>query len=343
MKKIFKILLFVFAAVIISCQDEPVAEDIINRNMVDEELFNFLQSTAGSDDLSIDCIKFNYSFTVFEFDTAGEIVRATAIFDDFQFVQFLDNVPENNTISINYPIAGTLENGEVVNIETNEQLKEAIQRCAKEEYQIRCNNTLKDCNWKVVPVDDEPNDYEGSVYSLKSSGKVEFHHQSNVYFGTWVTLYIGDVLYLNIDLNDDEDIETFWDANWTIELRTLNDIYLENDGTNVALKKDCSLDCNSSTLRACEADDTPGQAVFNFLSYTSCFEIPFGHNALEAITHNFYETEMDALEAINPISNTEYTNTTNPQTIFVRTAYIETQELLQIKEITLEVAPCPEG
>ncbi|MAZ71751.1 MAG: hypothetical protein CMC70_01260 [Flavobacteriaceae bacterium] len=344
MKKIFYLLPLLFVFSFISCEDEPVNTVEINRDMVDEELFNYLKLiTNEPSDISINCIEFNYFFTVFSFDENQNLINTQAVFNNDEFVAFLDALPETHSISVNYPISGTLSNGELIEVNTNEELKNAIKNCSKEEQQRQCNNTLVSCIMKVNPVPGSPNDFEGATYKINGNGTLQFYYENKVYFGTWVTLYIGEELFLNIDLNDDTQIEDFWDHNWKIGVFTDTQIFMSNDVNSVLIENDCSISCNEEGYQVCELDSMPEVATFNLQKYNPCIAIPATHDVISSITYSFYVSEEDALANTNALNPTNYNNVENPQIIFVRIDYSTTGDLIETTTITLEAIPCTGG
>ncbi|MEM7187713.1 MAG: hypothetical protein AAF466_13755, partial [Bacteroidota bacterium] len=77
--------------------------------------------------------------------------------------------------------------------------------------------------------------------------------------------------------------------------------------------------------------------------YTTCIPIPSTHDLVSAVQYTFYETEEDAQLGISPISSTSYTNLSNPQMIYARVAYKETNELLLVFSFLIEAIPCTDG
>ena len=221
MKHLAKILFLNLIIILSSCENEPLGKMSLNQQVLDEELFDLVLNVSETEgENAINCIKFNYAFVIFVFDGQMEFTEAVPIRSDLEFSTFLGNLEDTFSISLNYPISGTLSNGELIEINTNEELKEAIDACQAEELQRRCNGTLIDCVWIVAELEDHPNDYEGAYYKLRYDGTVQFHYKEDVFFGTWITLFIGEDLYLNIDLNDNAEIEAFWDLNWKVDLRS---------------------------------------------------------------------------------------------------------------------------
>ena len=342
MRYILKATLLVLLLIVTGCENEPIGSFDVNVNTLDEELFDLVvQIPENEGEDAINCIEFNYAFVLFVFDGTMEFVEAKSIRSDLEFSNFLGSLDPEFSISLNYPITGTLENGELIEINTNEELKDAIDACQAEELKDRCDGTLVDCVWKIGAVEGQPNEYEGAYYLLRSDGTVQFHYKDDVYFGTWITLFIGFDLYLNIDLNDNATIEDFWDLNWKVDLRSSQRIEIADGDRQVLMEKDCSIPCVEAGFRVCEFEDNPGFAEFILKNYTTCIAIPSTHDIVSAVTYSFHETEEDALLGVNPVSTTAYENTSNPQTLYVRVVYKETGEVLRLASIPIEAIPCP--
>lgn len=337
--RLIPIYLLIFL-VFTSCENEPLGQMNINKKVLEPEL---LELVKGVSDSTIECIEFNYPFILFVFNEQGTLMTTVVITSDLEFSTLLGSLEETTTISINYPITGTLSNGEMVDIHSNMELKQAIDACRTEELKRRCNRTLPECVWKVGLVEGFPNSYEGAYYKLRYDGSVQFHLNDDVYFGTWVTLSIGQEVFLNIDLNDNPEIEAFWNHNWLVDLRSDPQIELSDNGIPVLMEKDCSIPCVAEGYRVCEMLDAPGQADFILEDYTPCIPIPSTHDVVSAVSYSFYETEENAQLGIDPIPSTSYLNTTNPQTIYARVAYKETNKLLLVFEFLIEAIPCTDG
>jgi hypothetical protein len=341
MKKIFFLLMTLCILCFVSCENEPAQFTEGNLDVVDQELLDYLTViTSSTSEETVRCVRFNYSFTVFTYDADFELKSAQAVFNNAGFIMLLEDLNPEHTISINYPISGTLNNGDLVEITNNEELKTALKSCFQEEILRRCNNTLVDCNWTVTAIPESPHEFEEAIYKVDSEGTVQLHVGSDVYFGTWVTLYIGDDLYLNIDLNDDAEVEGFWDHNWNVAIFTNQQITLNNDEQSISITKDCSIACLAEGYQVCEIDSTPGTAQFNLDKYIPCLPIPFEHDIISALNYSFFETEEEALSNINALEATAYLNTENPQIIFIRIAYKTSDELLEVIPLTIEAVSC---
>ncbi len=128
MKKIIFYLFCVTLVLSYSCEDEPIGKLNINRDTieVDSELYHLIARIATLTDDPIDCIDFNYSFPLFVFDENLVFLEVTSITNNEQFSNFLSELPDSYSISLSYPITGTLNSGDLIDINNNQDLKEAI-------------------------------------------------------------------------------------------------------------------------------------------------------------------------------------------------------------------------
>lgn len=340
MKKIIRIALILQLTLIFSCTNESIGDLEINEDLVDQELFQLLGRISSQNDDSIECINFNYSFPLFIFDENLEYIDVILITDDTQFSDFLINLPDDYSISLSYPITATLSNGDLIDINSNQELATYIDACTKDEYQGRCNAALSSCVWEVNSLDGFPNDFEDDYFYLNRNGILQFHRGNEIYFGTWTTFYIEDDLHLNMYINSDGEIANTWNYDWNVAIFANDHMELETADTRVLIEKNCSIDCADESFQACEIEIGTGIAQFSFEDYSFCIPIPLTHDLVSAISFSYYETEEDAIARMNAISSSEYTNISNPQTIFVRIEYSESAELLGYWEILIEVIQC---
>lgn len=344
MKNSVVLLLILLSIVFSACDNEPLDVMAINTAVLDEELHDLVARVSESEgEEAIECIRFNYPFAIFIFDENMTFLEVVGLLNDEEFIALLESLNENYSISINYPISGTLSNGELIEINTNSELKAAIENCVKTEYKGRCDNTLIDCHWKVTSIDGGDPAFLNSRFNVNYNGIVSLHSMEFAYFGTWVTLFIGNELYLNMDLNDIEQVELFWDGNWLVELLNDQTMRISKDGVVILIEKDCSIPCDGGRYQTCEMELNPGVAEFDLKAYTPCIGVPGIHDMVSAVTYTFYETEDDAINATNAVEGNPYTNIENPQSIYVRTEYSQTGILLNISEIIIEAVPCNDG
>lgn len=336
----FIILLFLGIA-IVSCENEPLDTAIINKDYVDEELLDLIYRVPSNDPAqSIECIRFNYPFAIYVFESDDSLSYVIGIDNNEELIDLIDSLQDGQRMSINYPIKGTLNNGQLVEVNNNEELKAAIINCVNEERRGRCNNTLIDCPWEVIAVSDNQR-FEGAIFNVNYNSSISFHVDQEAYTGSWLTITIGNELFMNIDLNDGQEITDFWDGNWLVHLISNDEIIISRENIVVVIQKNCDLECPTESYTSCEFE--PGIANFELNRILPCIGQPSQHDSISAVGYSFHLSEQDALDGIDPISGEEFNNTENPQNIYIRTYYLYTDDLLDIEEITIEAVSCQGG
>ena len=335
--------LFIFG----SCDNnEPISGPNINEDTfeVDSELFLLMERVSDeASEENINCIDFNYSFLLFIFDENHEYVEALNITDDQKFSDVLGALDEGYSISIQYPITGTLDNGDLIEINTNEELKEAIDACVRIDEQGRCNGSLVMCYWSVSELPGFPNDFEGDEFSINEEGFLQFHVDQEIYFGTWFSFFIGNELHLNITFVGEGSIADFWNHDWNVITLTDTLIEIETGDQRIRIEQSCAIDCALNVFEVCENVNNPGFASFPLQDYAICVAVHEFHDGVDPVIISFFETEIDAQQNINEISASNYNNAINPQTIFVRIADLELNETLGYTSITIEAITCDGG
>ncbi|PHS61954.1 MAG: hypothetical protein COB12_11390 [Flavobacterium sp.] len=322
MKKIFKVFMFVLFIGIISCENEPVGtstiseDDVINVN---SDLFRTLVAITDDEPENVTaCIDFVYNFTIIVYDSNLEIVDFQIMHSDQEFILFLIGIEDGNSISLSYPITSILANGNELIINNNDELQENLKTCLEEETIGYCNAILKDCIWNVAYLEGDENEYEAAYFEISPMGNIWFHYNEEVILGTWISLFIENELHLNINLLDETQVGEDWNFDWKVTFITSDEMELYNGESYFKIVKECFSPCKQLVFEECEIEADSGIATFNLESYIPCF-LPF--TTIEDIslyTITFYETYEDASEGINSINSTSYTNTENPQEIFVR-------------------------
>lgn len=303
--------------VLSACEYEPINPANINYNIIDEELTQLVTQISNKEgENPINCLQFNYAFVIYVFDANGEVSAIQSVTSDLDFYNLLESLTPDETISISYPIKGTLETGELIEINTNEELKDAIKGCTLDDQIRKCRGTLQECIWTVSETSDNATNYIGSEFSNRSDGFTRFYHEQ-VYLGTWASLAIGDSLHVNINLIAEDSIASFWSKDWKVSDFEFESMTLNNNDTFITITKDCEPFCEDNKLMACEDPNTPNTATFNLTTIRRCIGYPI--NIREPIQFKFYETEEDAIQDTNAIVNTtNYENLENPQEIFIR-------------------------
>lgn len=250
LKKILKISFIIILLGASSCTDlddnEPVdlTKETIKK---DSELFGLLEAVVNRGDDPIEntvCIDFIYPFKVFTYDTnlmqQGEII----LYGDDQFSDFLAQLPDDQSISISYPLETTLPDGTIFSVNNNAELKIAIDSCSREDIIGYCNGLFGTpqgtCVWEVPYIEGINNDFAGSVFTADATGTITLYHHNITYNGTWVFLFLNSELYLNINLSGTSSTVQNWNYNFKVISFTGETMGLQTPIFSRTLVKKCS-------------------------------------------------------------------------------------------------------
>ena len=344
MKTTFQLLFLALTLFTFSCDSDSIEKVPVNTDVVDTELYDLIKRIPTEDEeTSINCIEFNYWFNLFVFDENMNLINTIPIINNEQFSEVLGSLNDDYSISLSYPITGELSTGETIEITNNEELKESIDSCQKEEILTDCNGALtkESCIWSVTDPNNPDDIYSNSYFQIAIGGNATFHHNNKAYFGGWTTYFIEDQLHLNIFLNNNGAVGSDWNFDWELQYTSDTSMIITNDNVSYTINIDCSLSCKEPTYKSCEFEDKPGFAAFNLSNYLACLEVSTYSNEANTLEFSFYETEEDAENGTNEISGENYTNTTNPQQIFVRAEDEKSGSLINIFQFTIEAISCP--
>lgn len=336
MKNYSKYLLYAFIIIASSCTNEQVDTSSIGTEdaiTVNSEFYNNIERVADKNpDNKLVCIDFIYAFTLNIFDEELELSEVQIISSDLEFSNLLGSLEEGYSISLSYPINSITNEGEIVEVTNNDDLKAIIDTCLKEEVITYCNGLLTqlECVWKVTYNEEGNNDFENAFFDVDDYGAVSFFHDENEYFGTWIAFYIEDKLHLNISLDDNTLVAENWNFDWKATIIDSNNMQLQNNSSVFLIEKECvELEpCSAFEFEACELNQDEGIAEFYLEDYITCVANYINYEVSENTIVTFHEILSDAENNINALPTSPYTNTINPQFISVRLENIETFEVV---------------
>lgn len=296
------ILILLIVVITTSCENEPVDLSVNSELLIEKnsELYNlFIRMTDNQEDPLVDivCIEFSYSFLIFTYDENLEIIDETTVSNDSQFYILLDNLPENHSISLSYPIETTLADGTPFSITSNDELKEAINGCAQDEIIGYCNSLFlsQQCVWKVPFIEGANNTYAGGVFSVNNNSSVTFDFQNNEYTGTWIFLFTNDILNFNINLAGNSQVAQDWNINFNVEYID-NTLLLTSDTNNYFIKLACEF---MDEIEIGEETQLGGIVAFDKSFYSR------GWRYIEAYSTDLPSEEWGCSSADIPFTNSE--------------------------------------
>ncbi|MCF6130947.1 hypothetical protein [Flavobacterium wongokense] len=249
MKKLGRIasLLFIGMLFITSCNEEiepaQINHAVIERN---SELFDLIESMLEYGDRPIEdkvCIDFVYPFKLFIYDADSMPTGSVILHGDDEFTQFLGSLSPTQTISISYPIQTTLPDGSIFSVINDEQLKVALESCSREDIISYCNGAFRNtitCVWEMSYDENLDNEFAESIFKANSDGSISLHHHNTDYVGTWVFLYVDNILHLNIHLSGNNYVTQRWNYDYVVDSFDSSMLKISSPGGTRTFVKQCS-------------------------------------------------------------------------------------------------------
>lgn len=263
------LILLCFITVNNSCEDIddnivlPKAEDIVTKG---SELYSLLERVTNSENdpmHDIVCIDIVYPLRLNVYDQNLHPINTITIIGDENFSNFLGELPNNQYLSISYPISTTLSDGTEFTVNNNTELKLAIDSCSKEDIITYCTGIFftpspqgyVPCIWKIQYNENTDNKYLGGYFEVNQDCTLKFHYDNQEYIGNWIFLFINNEIHLNINLEGSSQVALDWNIDRKINV-TPDDIIIENDPKKIHLRRACQTTANYEI-----GDEGPGGGI----------------------------------------------------------------------------------
>ena len=208
-------------------------EVIVNSQ---EELNTYAADCSEGIDLVIDCLDFIYPITFFVYNSATEETSTIVVENGEEMYLFLSNLSPTDYISIDYPISVEMEDGNVVTVNSNQELENLLNSC------ISNGNTdiaeliefLTTNSWYVAYFFDEGNytsDYCEYEFTFNTDGTVIANNGTTTVNGIWEVEVDDDHLELDIDFGNNIPFDEL-NEDWDLLNATLNIIELFDESDN---------------------------------------------------------------------------------------------------------------
>lgn len=308
-------------------------------------------SGPNQPDIDIECIDFQYPFSIAVYDTNFEVIETVNITHDEELYNFLETLSGGIVASINYPINLQTADGTIISVNSNEALEAAIaaaeNTCDEDDdnnyndedcTQAQVTENLIDCFWRITNLDGNTQlIYE---FYFNADGSFTFSTEptsSTVYEGNWEVTASQGSLVLNIS-NVSANITTF-NGSWIIDECSENELQLYSENQEVTLQKSCEnftpFECfeNIETTICDEDNPYDGFVEMNL-------EALFIANIICTQDYNFsfHQTQADADTSVAALIPTAYTNTASQETLYLRIEDLDGN--YQVYTITITVEDC---
>jgi hypothetical protein len=328
-----------------------VYTEIVIENQ--EQLIAQASNCAGPNqpDIDIECIDFQYPFTIAIFDTNFEVIETQGITDDETLFYFLETLSSGAVASINYPINLVKADGTVITVNSNTELgtaiAEAINTCDEDDdnnyNDANCTETqvaesLINCFWRIADLNG--NSQIPYKFYFNQDGSFTFSTEptsSTVYEGNWEITTAEGNLVLNIS-NVTFDL-TAINGTWIIDNCSADELQLHNNTNQLTLAQSCEnntpFECfeNVQTTICDEENPFDGFVEMNleelFIGTITCTQ-PYNFS--------FHLTQVDADTDQNALIPTSYTNTSSLETLYLRIE--DAAGMYEVYTITISIEEC---
>lgn len=226
--------------------------DLIQK---DSELYNLIERVV-TDSVNpaeqIVCVDFVYPFTLLIYDSNYQVIASEVMTGDQFFSNFLLGLPQDQLISISYPIETTLADGTVFSVTNNTELQIALENCTEEDIVTYCNGlfcggslptgTSPLCTRNVLYGEFYDNKYVSGNFSIETDGDIFFNYDGIVYQGSWAFVFVDTRLHLNINLEGTSQVALDWNIDREIYFIGNDKIAIDNQDKDVILKQYCQAD-----------------------------------------------------------------------------------------------------
>lgn len=220
------------------------------------QLENFITDCDDDEDDVIECIDFVYPISFSVFNADFDVIDTVTIENDEALYHFLEELEEDDNaliVSLNYPVTLEYANGETIEVNSNEELAEAIELasndCDDDDEEYECNEDniaelLVECPWDI---DDEFNDFDDYQITFNEDGTLEISegNATSAIGGNWELATTDDGLKLILS-----DLTTFdqdLGGVWIITECDDDELIIERGDFTIELDQDCDddeVDCS---------------------------------------------------------------------------------------------------
>ncbi len=220
----------------------------------EEQLEDFIEDCEGEeDDDIIECIDFEYPISFSVFNSEFSLIETITIENDEALYEFIDGLEEDDNaliVSLNYPVTLIYANGETIEVNSNEELAQAIESaegdCIDDTYE--CNeediaDLLVECPWDI---EDENDDFEiyQIIFDEDGSLAITEGETTSAIGGSWSLSSTSEGLILNLT-----ELTAFQDdlgGEWLIVECDDDEIEIVRGDYEIELEQDCEGDLGCS-------------------------------------------------------------------------------------------------
>ncbi|MBU2930199.1 hypothetical protein [Winogradskyella psychrotolerans] len=238
----------------------------------EEELQSFISECASDQNDAIACVDFVYPISFSEFNSSFNLLDTVLIENDEALYNFLNGLEdEENTVvvSLNFPVTLEYANGDTTEVNTNQELSDAIELAGEGCNDANCTEesvalNLEDCQWKITTYSSFP-EFVGIDLVFYSDDTFAIFQDGSTYnvVGSWSVISTDGESYVYLE-TDFEDLGGDWKI---VECEADRLQVVKGEQTMVVNQVceddlNCSLTDISSILQECPWDFSDGSGNF---------------------------------------------------------------------------------
>lgn len=189
------------------------------------ELNNYINTCNGEneEDDDIECLDFQYPIIASIFNSNNELLDTINIENDNELYQFIENIEENDIVTIEFPITVMLADSSEIIINNLNELETVIENAENtcdedDDYDYndddcdncttaQIENLLTSCiDWEVDKLErnniDYDNIYDGYEFNFTTDGTLSVYWSSTTAYGTWSVSGTGNNIVVLINVPD---------------------------------------------------------------------------------------------------------------------------------------------
>ncbi|MFY7670258.1 hypothetical protein ACOSP6_04155 [Tenacibaculum sp. MEBiC06402] len=227
------------------------------------ELQTYTQNCSGENEIDddIECIDFVYPISASVFNETNDLIQTITLQDDKSLHDFIEDLEDYTAVSLNFPLALIQTDGTTIEINTIQELENAIENadgtCDEDDdndfNDDDCNscttseleNVFSTCTEfnieKLIRNDVDLEDtYVDFLFSFQNDGTILITENSNTYNGTWTASGSGNNITVTIDVPNYSDFNDSWTLHEIDVKPNENKIDLRKNDDRFKLKSDCN-------------------------------------------------------------------------------------------------------
>jgi len=239
----------------------------------EDELLDFVSDCEIENTDAIACVDIMYPISFSVFNADFNLVDTIVVENDEALHGFLDNLDDDENVvvvSLNFPVNLQYSNGDSIEVNSNEELADAIELAGDDCSIDDCSeaslvSSLETCAWEITTYSNFP-EFIGIDLVFYSDNTFAFYQEGNTYnfVSYWSLNTTENGLYLNLET----DFEDF-NGEWRVVECTNAILQLTKGGQTMVINQECESDlgCSltdiSSILQECPWDFSNGSGNFD--------------------------------------------------------------------------------